>query len=67
MAVDESEVPRLKDLYQRGLKNGVRDIALIDRERIKEIEPNCEVSADSLSSRSQLNGTLTAPSGHWRG
>jgi 2-hydroxyglutarate dehydrogenase len=42
VAVDESEVPRLKDLYERGIKNGVRDITLIDREKMKEIEPNCE-------------------------
>ena len=48
VAVDESEVPRLKDLYERGIKNGVRDITLIDREKMKEIEPNCEVSLDPL-------------------
>ena len=40
VALDEEELPRLSDLYERGLKNGVPDIEMIGPERIKELEPH---------------------------
>ena len=40
VALDESELPRLNDLYQRGLANGVQDLEMIDPARLHEIEPN---------------------------
>jgi L-2-hydroxyglutarate oxidase LhgO len=40
VALDESELPALEDIYQRGLKNGVPDIVRIDPPRLHEIEPN---------------------------
>lgn len=42
VATDEMEVGRLMDLYDRGLKNKVPDLKLIDGPQIKEIEPYCE-------------------------
>jgi len=39
VAVNDSEVERLMDIYQRGQKNGVR-CEVIDRERLCEIEPH---------------------------
>ncbi len=44
VAVNNSEVPKLKDLYERGLKNNVRDIKLIGPNELREIEPHCVVS-----------------------
>ena len=44
VAVNDSEVPKLKDLYERGLKNNVRDIKLIGPSELREIEPHCVVS-----------------------
>jgi len=41
VAVDPVEVSRLDVLYQRGLANEVRDLQVIDGQKIKEIEPHC--------------------------
>lgn len=41
VATERPEVPRLLDLYERGLKNGVKDIKLLDSDEIKELEPHC--------------------------
>uniref|UniRef100_A0A1B6C7V0 L-2-hydroxyglutarate dehydrogenase, mitochondrial n=1 Tax=Clastoptera arizonana TaxID=38151 RepID=A0A1B6C7V0_9HEMI len=42
VATDESEIPRLNDLYDRGIKNSVPDISLIDGGKIKDYEPYCK-------------------------
>jgi L-2-hydroxyglutarate oxidase LhgO len=39
VALDESELPRLEDLYQRGIKNGVQGLEFIGPERLRELEP----------------------------
>ncbi|KAJ2950065.1 hypothetical protein O0L34_g11404 [Tuta absoluta] len=39
VATVRSEVPRLLDLYDRGLKNGVKDMQLLDTNEMREIEP----------------------------
>ena len=39
VATDESELPALQTLYQRGLANGVQGLALIGPEQIREREP----------------------------
>jgi L-2-hydroxyglutarate oxidase LhgO len=40
VALDESELPRLHDLYDRGMANGVPGIEMIGPDRIKELEPH---------------------------
>ena len=40
VATDESEIPRLKAIYERGLKNGIENISMIDAGRLREIEPH---------------------------
>ena len=40
VATDETEAPRLHDLFQRGKANGVERLELIGRERLREIEPH---------------------------
>ena len=40
VALDEGEVPRLHDLFERGTVNGVQGLEEIGPERIKEIEPH---------------------------
>lgn len=42
VASNRGEVPRLFNLYDRGLKNGVRDMKLLDSLEMKEIEPYCK-------------------------
>jgi L-2-hydroxyglutarate oxidase LhgO len=39
VALDESELPRLENLYQRGIANGVQGLEMIGPERLREIEP----------------------------
>ena len=40
VATNEGELPRLDDLYRRGEANGLRGLAIIGPERLKEIEPH---------------------------
>jgi L-2-hydroxyglutarate oxidase len=39
VATDDSEVPKLKEIYERGLKNEIEGIQLIGENRLKELEP----------------------------
>ena len=39
IAIEESELGRLQDLYDRGTANGVPDLEIVGPERLKEIEP----------------------------
>lgn len=40
VATDERELPRLDELYRRGLANHVPDLAMVGPERLREIEPH---------------------------
>ncbi len=40
VAADESEVPRLRDLHERGRQNGLEGLRLLDREQMLEVEPH---------------------------
>ena len=40
VATEESELPRLEELYRRGTSNGVPGLQLIGPERLKDIEPH---------------------------
>lgn len=42
VATQRSEVPRLLDLYERGIQNGVKDLQLMDGKELKAIEPLCK-------------------------
>ncbi len=39
VAVDESELPSMKRIYERGLENGVK-CSIVDQARLREIEPH---------------------------
>jgi len=41
VAVDQSELPRLENLLQRGQANGVEGLEMIGPERLRELEPHC--------------------------
>jgi len=41
VATTPEEVPRLEQLHQRGIANGVPGLRMLDRERFREIEPHC--------------------------
>jgi L-2-hydroxyglutarate oxidase LhgO len=40
VATSEEELPRLDDLHRRGMANGVPDLEMIDRDRLRELEPH---------------------------
>ena len=40
IAIEESELGRLQDLFDRGTANGVPDLEIVGPERLKEIEPH---------------------------
>ncbi|SCA63114.1 L-2-hydroxyglutarate dehydrogenase, mitochondrial [Chlamydiales bacterium SCGC AG-110-P3] len=40
VATAEDELPRLDELYRRGIANGVKNLELIESERLREIEPH---------------------------
>ena len=40
VAYTEEEIPRLEALFERGVANNVEGLEIIERERIKEIEPH---------------------------
>lgn len=42
VALDDSERPRLYELFERGKANGVRDLELVGPERMRDIEPHVE-------------------------
>lgn len=42
VATNNAELPMLDELHKRGTANGLQKIRKISREKIKEIEPNCE-------------------------
>lgn len=41
VATDEEELPRLNNLYERGIANQVPGLEMIGPERLREIEPHC--------------------------
>jgi len=41
VATSEEEVPRLEQLHQRGIANGVAGLRLLSREEFREFEPHC--------------------------
>lgn len=43
VAVSKEELPRLDELYRRGIENKVPDIKLLEGNQIKEVEPYCQV------------------------
>ena len=40
VAVDESEIGRLKNLYERGQQNGLKGLRMLDGKQMREIEPH---------------------------
>ncbi len=42
VATTPAEVPRLEQLHQRGIANGVPGLRMLQREQFREIEPHCE-------------------------
>ncbi len=42
VATSAEELPRLEQLHQRGIANGVEGLRMLNREEFREIEPHCD-------------------------
>ncbi len=40
VAIDDSEVPRLEELFRRGTANGAQGLEMVGQERLRELEPH---------------------------
>jgi len=70
IAVSESEVKKVQELYNTGIKNSVKGLKLIEKDEINKIEPNVNAKAavyspntgiiDSHSLMSHLHGVASA-------
>lgn len=40
VATDESEIPKLREIFERGLQNEIEGIEMIDADRLKKLEPH---------------------------
>ena len=54
VATDESEIPRLEALFERGQTNGVPDLRMIDADELKEVEPHVTGVRAILSPRTGI-------------
>ena len=54
VCLNKEDLPKLNDLYQRGIDNGVKGLEVIDRDKLVSMEPN--ISDDAV-------GALYAPTG----
>lgn len=52
VCTNEEDLPKLQDLYERGIANGVKDLAVLNREESVRLEPNLS---------DQVLGSLYAP------
>src|ERR1017187_8693898 len=61
VATSAEEVPRLEQLHQRGLANGVPGLRMLNREQFREIEPHCDgTSALAAPSTGIVDYTVVA-------
>lgn len=61
VCVNEEERDNLNVLYERGLKNGVKDMRLIDREELVKLEPN--ISDAAVAALYAPTGAIVCPFG----
>lgn len=61
VCLHEEEKPNLQDLYDRGGKNGVKDLRIIDREELVALEPN--ISDEAVAALYAPTGGIVCPFG----
>ncbi len=59
VCLHEEELPGLQTLYDRGLKNGVKDLRIIGRVELKELEPS--ISDDAVAALYAPTGGIVCP------
>ncbi len=61
VCLNENERENLQKLYDRGVKNGVKDLRIIDRAELVELEPN--ISDDAVAALYAPTGAIVCPFG----
>ncbi len=56
---DEEDMPNLQALYERGVQNGVKDLRIISREELVEMEPN--ITDDAVAALYAPTGGIVCP------
>ena len=59
LCLSEEDLPKLRELYENGVKNGVQDLEIIDGERLLEMEPN--VSDNAVAALWAPTGAICCP------
>lgn len=61
VCIHEEERENLQALYERGVKNGVKDLRIIDREELVKLEPN--ISDNAVAALYAPTGAIVCPFG----
>ena len=61
VCMSESDRPRLSALYENGVKNGVPGLEIVERDRLRELEPN--VAPDAVAALWAPTGAIVCPFG----
>lgn len=61
LCMDEQDLPKLQEIYNKGIANGVRELELIDKLRLREMEPS--VSRDAVAALWAPTGAIVCPFG----
>lgn len=59
--MDEEDRPNLVALYENGLANGVKELRIIEREELRQLEPN--ISDDAVAALYAPTGAIVCPFG----
>ena len=59
LAFDDDGLAKIKALYERGLKNGVKDMELLNQDQLRALEPN--ISEQSLGALYAKSAGIIAP------
>ena len=61
LCFDEKDIPALKKLYDQGQQNGVEGLEILDRQQLKQIEPN--ISDNTVAALHAPTGGIVCPFG----
>lgn len=61
VCLHKEELPNLEELYERGIQNGVKDLRIIGREELIEMEPN--ISQQAVAALYAPTGGIVCPFG----
>lgn len=61
ICLSEEDMPKLQELYNRGVKNGVKELKILNKEEVLEIEPN--ISDDVYAALYAPTGGIVCPFG----